>query len=94
MLRRLTLLVGVTLVALVALYWVPPLVAGPTVDCTQLVEGECDEAVALAIEQATAYHDPPIPMPVTSVSVQGSTLCLSYQVAWLFWFGVVAYSLC
>jgi hypothetical protein len=41
--RRLPLILALALVAVVALLWVPPALAGPTVDCGPIDQATCDE---------------------------------------------------
>jgi hypothetical protein len=90
---QLPLFLGLLFVAVVALIWVPPAIAGPTVDCGQLDQATYARVVPEVVAEANA-HGWPVPMPVTSVSLSGSEACLSYQVKWLFGFGYTVAVLC
>jgi hypothetical protein len=93
--RRLALILGVLVVAIIALLWVPPALAGPTVDCGQLDQATCDEVwpdvVAKVMDRD---YGPPVPMPVTRVVLSGGESCLSFDVWWLLWYGVSVNVLC
>jgi hypothetical protein len=91
------LILGGLLVATVALVWIVPAVAGPTVDCGEFDQATCDRLVPRVVAEAIASgFGPPVPMPVRSVWVSGpSEFCVSYQVWWFPWvFGYSSYPLC
>jgi hypothetical protein len=86
--RRLPLILGLGLVALLALVWVPPALAGPAIDCGRLSQAECDEAVPVVVRETEAnvwyYHL----VPVTSVHLHYTQGCpLGYTVTFLDGFG-------
>jgi hypothetical protein len=89
--RLLPLILALVLVAIVAVVWIPPVVAGPSVDCGALSEAECAEAVSLVVADANRQFPPGVLMPVTRVEWD-SLECLSYQVTWLYVWGVSVFS--
>jgi hypothetical protein len=86
--RRLPLIVGLALVALVALVWVPPALAGPAIDCGGLSQAECDESVPVVLRETAANVPYYSWLPVTSVRMLYTPGCpLGYVVTFLFGFG-------
>lgn len=85
----------VVLVALLALVWVPPALAGPTVDCGGLSQEACDEAVPAVLKEARANVPYAALLPVTSVRLMDAPGCpLGYNVTWLFGFNWGYLGLC
>jgi hypothetical protein len=85
--RFVGLLLGLALVALVALVWVPPALAGPTIECSGLSQAECGEEVPLAMKHAVAEVPYAGLLPITDVRLSASDGCgVSYVVTWLFGF--------
>lgn len=86
--RRLPLILGLGLVALLALVWVPPALSGPAIDCGRLSQAECDAAVPVVLRETAAnvwyYHL----VPVTGVRLHYTRGCpLGYTVTFLVGFG-------
>ena len=84
--RRLPLILGLALVALLAVVCVPPALAGPAVECSGTSQAECDEAVLVVVKEAIAGANHPIPLPITGVRLSYDQCGLSYVVTWLFGF--------
>ena len=80
-------LLGLALVALVAVIWVPPIVAGPTIDCGGWDEVTCADVVSWAPADASRNFPLGALMPITKIVVLGEC---SYAVDWLFWGTLIA----
>jgi hypothetical protein len=94
--RRLALVLGLVLLAFVALIWAKPALLGPDVDCGPLDQTTCERAVRDVLEGAESDDNPyrpPVPMPVSYVAFTEASSCGSpgYVMYWVFpvW-GVVA----
>jgi hypothetical protein len=93
--RWLLLPLAVVLVVIVALVWVPPAVAGPTIDCGDFDEATCDELLRGVIAEAKEKLGmASLVLPMTSVSLSGTEDCLRYTVWLLFGIGLAAGPLC
>lgn len=86
---------GLGLVAVVALVWVPAALAGPTIDCGILSQAECDEAVVAAMKEATTILPLSVLLPVTSVRLLFHHDCLvGWHITWIWVFSDAHSGLC
>ena len=93
--RWLLLILVIGLVAAVAVVWIPPALAGPVVDCGDIERTTCAELLPEVVANAQdASGLVGLLMPMTRVSLSGDALCLSWEVWYLFGFGLVSNSSC
>jgi hypothetical protein len=78
------------LVAAVALIWVPPLLAGPTISCTVTDQASCDDMARAAVADSTRTFPIGALLPVTNVEILDS--CGSYVVTRILGIASIAFN--